>query len=118
MFTNGTSKHARSLPKASSMPALPNPKLSVTRRYATFLIRPASYSFLPASMSDISLESIISCPNCAHQKLEVMATDQCVFFYECQSCKIVLRPLAGDCCVFCSYGTSICPLKAAEVSCC
>jgi hypothetical protein len=69
-------------------------------------------------MSDLSLESTITCPNCGHQKLEVMPTDQCLFFYECEGCKTVLRPLAGDCCVFCSYGTNICPPKSAETSCC
>jgi hypothetical protein len=26
------------------------------------------------------------------------------FFYACKGCGIRLRPLAGDCCVFCSYG--------------
>jgi hypothetical protein len=38
-----------------------------------------------------------------------MPTDACQFFYECERCKTVLRPLAGDCCVFCSYGSIACP---------
>lgn len=53
--------------------------------------------------------SIITCPKCEHQKEETMPTDACQFFYECENCKIVLRPKEGDCCVFCSYGTVKCP---------
>jgi hypothetical protein len=33
----------------------------------------------------------------------------CQFFYECEGCHILLRPRAGDCCVFCSYGSVPCP---------
>jgi len=40
-----------------------------------------------------------------------MPTDACQFFYECASCKAILRPKAGDCCVFCSYGSVRCPPK-------
>ena len=66
----------------------------------------------------IELESEITCPDCGHKKVETMPTDQCVFFYECDGCKTVLRPLAGDCCVFCSYGTNSCPPKTAGMACC
>jgi len=38
-----------------------------------------------------------------------MPTDACQFFYDCKGCGVVLKPLAGDCCVFCSYGTVPCP---------
>jgi copper chaperone CopZ len=34
-----------------------------------------------------------------------MPTDACQFLYECVSCKTLLRPNSGDCCVFCSFGT-------------
>lgn len=55
------------------------------------------------------LRSIISCPVCNHKKEETIPTDTCQFFYECQNCKKILRPLDGDCCVFCSYGDVPCP---------
>lgn len=55
------------------------------------------------------LESVLTCPHCGFAKLETMPTDACQFFYECQQCKAVLRPLAGDCCVYCSYGSVPCP---------
>jgi hypothetical protein len=38
-----------------------------------------------------------------------MPLDACQFFYECKGCGRVLRPLPGDCCVFCSYGSLPCP---------
>ena len=57
----------------------------------------------------IILKSVITCPVCEHQKEETMPTDACQYFYECEKCKTILKPLAGDCCVFCSYGTVKCP---------
>ncbi len=57
------------------------------------------------------LKSVITCPNCVHQKEETMPTDACQFFYECENCKKVIRPKEGDCCVYCSYGTVKCPSK-------
>ncbi|MDQ6638140.1 MAG: hypothetical protein M3Z15_00545 [Pseudomonadota bacterium] len=48
-----------------------------------------------------------------------MPTDACQWFYECEACKALLRPLAGDCCVFCSYGSTGCPpMQEAASDCC
>lgn len=62
-------------------------------------------------MSDpaIILQSMLTCPECGTRKVETMPTDACWFFYDCTGCQKLLRPLAGDCCVFCSYGTVKCP---------
>lgn len=60
------------------------------------------------------LRSEISCPHCGHRKVEDMPTDACRFFYECEGCHTLLRPKAGDCCVFCSYGSMPCPLIQLE----
>ena len=54
-------------------------------------------------------QSVINCPKCSAAKLETMPTDACQFFYECTGCGTLLRPLSGDCCVFCSYGSVPCP---------
>lgn len=62
-------------------------------------------------MNDPFLRSTIRCPQCGHRKEETMPTDACQFFYECESCAVLLRPAPGDCCVFCSYGTQPCPPK-------
>lgn len=56
-----------------------------------------------------SLGSVLTCPECGHAKHEVMPTNACQFFYECERCKAVLRPKAGDFCVFCSFGSVKCP---------
>ena len=69
-------------------------------------------------MSEVVLRSAITCPECARVKEETMPTDACQWFYECEGCKAVLRPLAGDCCVFCSHGTHKCPPIQADVSSC
>jgi len=55
------------------------------------------------------LQTIISCPSCGTAKVEVMPVDACRFFYECTGCGKLLKPKAGDCCVFCSYGNVPCP---------
>jgi len=59
--------------------------------------------------NDLILTSTITCPNCGFKKQETMPTDACQHFYDCENCKALLRPKAGDCCVFCSYGTVKCP---------
>ncbi|WP_091655220.1 GDCCVxC domain-containing (seleno)protein [Algoriphagus ornithinivorans] len=66
----------------------------------------------------VQLDSTITCPNCGFQKREHMPEDACVFFYECVQCKTILKPLPGDCCVFCSYGTEKCPPIQKGNSCC
>src|ERR1017187_5142904 len=42
-----------------------------------------------------------------------MPVDACLYFYECTRCAVLLKPKAGDCCIFCSYGTVKCPPKQA-----
>jgi hypothetical protein len=60
-------------------------------------------------MSKVILESLFTCPACGFARLETMPADACQFYYECTNCKTLLRPKAGDCCVFCSYGSVKCP---------
>lgn len=59
--------------------------------------------------SSISSTSTITCPACGHAETETMPTNACQFFYDCRHCGVVLKPEPGDCCVFCSYGTTPCP---------
>ena len=68
-------------------------------------------------MAEVILQSTFTCPACGHMKAETMPIDACQWFYECEHCKVVLRPKAGDCCVFCSYGTVQCPPLQARGSC-
>ncbi|MGH8137773.1 MAG: GDCCVxC domain-containing (seleno)protein [Steroidobacteraceae bacterium] len=64
------------------------------------------------------LTSVLTCPNCQHASLETMPTDACIYFYDCAGCGVILRPKAGDCCVFCSYGSAPCPPMQTDPSCC
>ena len=53
--------------------------------------------------------AIITCPDCEFSKAEIMPSNQCIVFYECENCFLILRPLKNDCCVFCSYSDVQCP---------
>jgi hypothetical protein len=69
-------------------------------------------------VSPVILESVLTCPACGHAQPEIMATDVCQYFYECTHCKTLLKPKAGHCCVFCSYGSAACPPVQEQRSCC
>jgi hypothetical protein len=47
-----------------------------------------------------------------------MPTDACLYFWSCPACGLRVRPKAGDCCVFCSYGSVPCPPKQQDKDCC
>ena len=60
-------------------------------------------------MAEIERISELTCPLCGHKSNETMPTDSCLYYYECLGCACLLKPLSGDCCVFCSYGSLPCP---------
>ncbi|MCO6463080.1 MAG: hypothetical protein J5I52_02905 [Saprospiraceae bacterium] len=66
----------------------------------------------------VQLFSVITCPHCGYSKEVIMPEAACVYFYQCTSCSIFLKPKSGDCCVFCSYGTVPCPPIQQDKSCC
>jgi len=57
------------------------------------------------------LQSVITCPLCGAQATETMPENACRYFYRCAGCGETLKPRDGDCCVFCSYGDTVCPPK-------
>lgn len=59
--------------------------------------------------SAIILESVVTCPDCSEEHPETMPIDACQLIYECPGCGAMLRPRPGDCCIYCSYGSMICP---------
>jgi hypothetical protein len=69
-------------------------------------------------MSSVALESVLTCPHCGFAARETMPTDACLYFYECNHCKTLLRPEPGDCCVFCSFGSMKCPPIQYARGCC
>ena len=60
-------------------------------------------------MTDLQLQSTITCPLCHQKTIEQMPTDYCQHFWECPHCKNNLKPKEGECCVYCSYGNVKCP---------
>lgn len=68
--------------------------------------------------STTQLTSQLTYPHCGFVSIEVMPTDACLFFHQCAGCAVVLRPKAGDCCVFCSYGSVKCPPVQEAGGCC
>lgn len=64
------------------------------------------------------LHSTITCPQCGARSSETMPTNACIYFYDCTSCQALLKPLPGDCCVFCSYGDVKCPPIQEGQRCC
>ena len=70
-----------------------------------------------ATMNAIVLRSTLTCPECGQAETETMPTDACQYFYDCKGCGAVLRPKAGDCCVFCSFADVPCPPIQAGDNC-
>lgn len=62
-------------------------------------------------MTEPTAQTAIRCPHCGVEAVEAMPADACAYFWECPACHAVVRPKAGDCCVFCSYGAAQCPPK-------
>jgi hypothetical protein len=60
------------------------------------------------------LTSELRCPECGRTETLSMPTDACMISHECSGCHALIRPKAGDCCVFCSYGSVPCPPIQAE----
>ena len=81
--------------------------------------RSSSASTSKTGPKEIVLQSTITCPECEHGKEEIMPTESCQYFYECENCKTVLKPEEGDCCVYCSYGSVPCPpVQEGAKDCC
>src|ERR1700716_1436045 len=38
------------------------------------------------AVTDMQLQSNLTCPKCSHQAVETMPTDACQFFYDCKGC--------------------------------
>ncbi len=55
------------------------------------------------------LETSITCPACGFRREETMPETGELHFYTCSGCGKVLKPIYGDCCVYCSYATVVCP---------
>ncbi|MFQ5549273.1 MAG: GDCCVxC domain-containing (seleno)protein [Woeseia sp.] len=68
-------------------------------------------------MREVIEYSEITCPVCDHTQRERMPVNACQVRYGCTACGAIIRPRAGDCCVFCSYGSVKCPPVQAGDGC-
>lgn len=64
---------------------------------------------------EITTQAKLTCPQCDFVQVVEMPANTCQFFYQCINCKAVLRPRAGDCCVFCSYAGIPCPTRQLDM---
>ncbi len=62
-------------------------------------------------MDYIKTTSIVTCPVCGKKKEETVPTNKCTTVYICTYCSANIIPKDGDCCIFCSYGDTSCPIK-------
>ncbi len=69
-------------------------------------------------MVALVLQSTVRCPACGEEATVTMPTDACAYFWECPTCRTVLKPKPGECCVFCSYGSVPCPPIQQARACC
>ena len=60
--------------------------------------------------------STIRCPVCGQASEATMPSDACLYFWDCPACSAVVKPKPGDCCVFCSYGSELCPPRQREAT--
>ncbi|WP_081478824.1 GDCCVxC domain-containing (seleno)protein [Candidatus Aquiluna sp. IMCC13023] len=64
----------------------------------------------------MELFSELTCPNCGQIETHEMPTQWCQHAWICVSCSFRVTPKTGDCCVYCSYGSVICPVRQQEQS--
>ena len=62
----------------------------------------------PKIAPNVSLWSILTCPECGCSKLEAIPRHTVKLSYTCGECDAVLEPASWECCVYCSYGSVRC----------
>ncbi|HRQ42099.1 MAG TPA: GDCCVxC domain-containing (seleno)protein [Chloroflexota bacterium] len=66
-------------------------------------------------MEKIINHARITCPFCGFGEMLEIPADYCLFFHRCANCNMLLKPTPGDCCVFCSYGNTLCIPKRRDM---
>ncbi len=64
------------------------------------------------------LESILTCPNCSHQKQEKLLENTFPTRFRCGNCQEMAEVKLGDCCIYCSFGDIPCLQSQIEGSSC
>ncbi len=68
--------------------------------------------------TEIIASSTLTCSECGHKSTDIMPTNAYQYYYDCKGCGAVLKPIRGDCCVYCSYGDIKCPPIQEGGGCC
>lgn len=63
-------------------------------------------------------DCVITCPHCGHAAADQMPPAPCRIDYVCPGCSKRVEPPAGECCVYCAYGSVICPFRQQMRHCC
>jgi hypothetical protein len=92
-------------PRAALVSTTALPPFRVAGVEASSWPRGSAGALTPATQTTAA----ITCPECQARAEEQMPTNACQYFYRCQGCETTLKPLPGDCCVFCSYSDTPCP---------
>lgn len=118
LLTASATPHCDDATRRVSVPgALAGRHGSLSSRYAGLAIPARCNRVAPKGTHLVTVTAAITCPHCGHVAHEMMATDACQYFYDCRGCGAVLKPNAGDCCVFCSFGDARCPPRQAGERC-
>ena len=56
----------------------------------------------------------LTCPYCCFREAWEIPADFCLISHRCTNCNMQIKPAPGDCCVFCSYGDTLCIPKQRE----
>lgn len=56
----------------------------------------------------VRVECEVTCPKCGHSEWMTMEPDYSPYVYQCDRCLTVSVPTDGECCLFCSFGSSPC----------
>ena len=57
-----------------------------------------------------TVQATLTCPFCGSKETAEIPVSACTAFYKCKNCNKLIQPKEGDCCVFCSYSETKCPL--------
>lgn len=55
--------------------------------------------------------SVVTCPTCGHCSRESMPASASVRLFLCKHCCELIKPVPGNCCVYCSHGSVPCPYQ-------
>lgn len=51
----------------------------------------------------------LKCPQCGFVQEIAIPQDSCLHFYKCTTCRKIITPSVGSCCVICAYSDKNCP---------